>query len=114
MSSSGVVVHINEASQNKHLAVLRNIENLLREMPELPTELVIQGDAIAMALAEENPSRQRLEALLDQGLTVSVCHNTMRAKGVEEKDLLAGTLVVPSAMGRLVAQQQAGFAYIKP
>ena len=83
-------------------------------MPELPTELVIQGDAIALALAEGNPSMQSLQALLDQGLTVSVCHNTMRAKGVEEKDLLPRTMVVPSAMGRLVTQQQAGFAYIKP
>lgn len=114
MPSSGVVVHINEESLKKHHAVLRNIKNLLREMPDLPTELVIQGDAIGLALAEGNPSMEDLQALLDQGLTVSVCHNTMRAKNIAEKDLLPRTMVVPSAMGRLVTQQQAGFAYIKP
>ena len=114
MPSSGVVVHINEESVKKHQAVLRNIKNLLREMPELPTELVIQGDAIPLAMAKGNPSIKDLRALLDQGLTVSVCQNTMRAKGIEAKDLLPRTVVVPSAMGRLVTQQQAGFAYIKP
>lgn len=114
MSSPGVVIHINEGSASKQEAVLRNIKNLIREMPELPVELVVQGDAISIALMEANPYREEVARLQDQGLVVSVCHNTMRAKHVGEADLLPRSLVVPSAMSRLVAQQQSGFAYIKP
>ncbi len=114
MPSSGVVVHINEDAPGKQQAVLRNVKNLMDELPELHTELVIQGNAISLALSEGNPYLQELKDLQERGLIVSVCHNTMRAKHIEESDLLSHALVVPSAMGRLVAQQQAGFAYIKP
>ncbi len=114
MPSPGVVVHINESSSAKQGAVLRNVKNLIREMPDLPVELVVQGDAISIALMKSNPYLEEVQNLQEQGLQVSVCHNTMRAKHIDESDLLPHAMVVPSAMGRLVTQQQAGFAYIKP
>ncbi|OLZ10487.1 DsrE family protein [Sulfobacillus thermosulfidooxidans] len=110
----GVVFHVNDASSQKQRAALKNISNLLAEMPEIPVELVVQGDAINLVVSNETTLAQELAALQQQGVVIAVCHNTMKAKGVTEAELLPGMTIVPSAVGELVRRQRQGLAYIKP
>lgn len=113
-NSLGVIFHVNEADPNKQRSALRNIENLLAEMPSTPVELVIQGAAIDLVVAETSPWPQELEALQQQGVTVAVCGNTMKANHLKETDLLPGMTIVPSAVGELVRKQREGLSYVKP
>lgn len=109
-----VLFHVNDAAGAKHQAAVRNIANLLREMPELEVELVVQGEAITMAKEKESSVRSELASLQQQGLKIAVCHNTMVAKGVQPEQLIANVVIVPSAVGELVRRQGEGAAYVKP
>ncbi len=111
---TGAVFHINESSSAKQRAALRNIINLIAEMPDLPVELVVQGDAINLVVTTETELAEELRTLQDRGLSVAVCHNTMKAKNISAQQLLPNLTIVPSAVGRLVTRQQEGFSYIKP
>ena len=48
--NTGVVLHLSEASADKHRSVLRNALNLLPEVePGTPIEVVVHGEAISLA-----------------------------------------------------------------
>lgn len=108
------VFHMNDESPAKHLAVCRNIQNLLAEMPDAEVELVVQGDALPMVLQKETTVADQVARLRQKGVTVAVCRNTLRAKNANPEDLLPDLVVVPSAVGELVRRQGEGMAYIKP
>ncbi len=110
----GAVFHINDASVNKQRSALKNIENLRAEMPDIPIELVVQGEAITMVVDRETALKPELETLPQEGVTVAVCRNTMRGKGISSEQLILGVEIVPSAVGELVRRQKQGMAYIKP
>ncbi len=110
----GALFHLNESSPDKQRTALRSIHNLKTEMPDLPIELVVQGDAINIVVAKTSILAGEIHELQQNGLSVTVCRNTMLAKHVQESDLLPNMTIVPSAVGRLVQQQQKGFSYVKP
>lgn len=61
-----------------------------------------------------NPSRLVLEALLNEGVTVLLCQNTMRSNGWVKADLAAGVKMVPSGAVTVIDLQESGYSYISP
>ncbi len=110
----GVALHLSEGSPDKHRAVLRNALNLLPGLePGTPVEVVVHGEALALAL----PGAAAGEALAQAraaGVGLAVCRNSMRSAGVDDADLVPGAVVVPSGVGHLVARQFEGWAYLRP
>jgi intracellular sulfur oxidation DsrE/DsrF family protein len=111
---TGVVLHLSEASTDKHRAVLRNALNLIPELePHTPIEVVMHGEAIRLALPDQVTAGALAEAL-DADITLVVCRNSMRSQNLTEDDLVPGAVVVSSAVGHLVARQSQGWAYLRP
>jgi intracellular sulfur oxidation DsrE/DsrF family protein len=111
---AGVVLHLTEASADKHRAVLRNALNLLPELePGTPIELVVHGEAIRLALPGQETAAALAE-VLDAGIALVVCRNSMRSQNLTDDDLVHGAVVVPSGVGHLVARQGQGWAYLRP
>jgi len=111
---SGVVLHLTEESADKQRAVLRNALNLLPEVePGTPIEVVVQGEAICLALPGQVTAGALTEAL-DAGIALVVCRNSMRSQNLRDKDLISGAVTVTSAVGHLVARQGQGWAYLRP
>jgi intracellular sulfur oxidation DsrE/DsrF family protein len=114
MTITGVVIHLTEASANKQRAVLRNALNLLPELtPRTPVEVVVHGEAIALALPGQATADALTEAF-DAGITLVVCRNSMRSQNLGDGDLVPGTVTVPSGVAHLVARQSQGWAYLRP
>lgn len=112
--STGVVLHLTEASPDKHRAVLRNALNLLPEVaPGTPIEIVVHAEAISLARPGQVTADALAEAL-DAGITLVVCRNSMRSQQLTDDDLVHGAVVVPSGVGHLVARQGQGWAYLRP
>lgn len=110
----GVVVHLDEESEEKHQAVLRNVGNLVADLGELTAvELVAHGPGIGLCLAE-SPQAESLRELIGRGVVVAACENTLESKGIGPDQLAAGVLTVPSGIGELVRKQQQGWAYVRP
>ena len=112
--AAGTVVHLDEDDQTKQSDVLRNVRNLLEALDDgSPIELVVHGGGISAALAA-SPLVEHLQKLINRGVLVAVCNNTMQAKEVSADELIVGAHVVPSGVAELVLRQREGWAYLRP
>ncbi len=110
----GVVVHVADADLAKQVAVLRNARNLRADLgPGTPIELVVHGPAVGM-LRSEGQHRGAVAALLQDGVALAACQNSMRSLAMDSADLTPGVDVVPSGVGHLARRQLAGWAYLRP
>lgn len=91
---------------------------------QLDIHLVLHGDAAKFLLIEEtyrmaidDPFAANLNAaitqdLLDLGVSVEICHSTMRSMGWTAPDVLPGVTIVHDGYTRLIELQNDGYAYI--
>lgn len=109
-----VVVHLDEGEPAKHQAVVRNMGNLLEDLGEgAQVELVAHGPGVALCLAD-SPHTGALRALIDRGVVVAACENTLAAQGIDRSRLAEGVVTVPAGIGELVRKQLQGWAYVRP
>lgn len=114
MKETGVLVHLDEASPEKHASVLLNITNLLNELgDETQVELVVHGPGLLAVIAVA-PHSAKVSELLHRGVTVTACANTMRGMKISIDALVDGVQVVPSGVAELVRRQRQGWAYLRP
>lgn len=111
---AGVVYHLNNAATEYHRAALRNVRNLLDDIPGLAIELVLHGDAVIAAVGSLSHVTDELVDLQRHRVVIAVCQNTLRQKQIPESALIAGITLVPSGQGELVRKQLEGYAYVKP
>lgn len=106
------VVQLNTAEPEKIGSVLQNITNLYAALgPETQIEMVVHGPGIEVATA---PASGPLADLLEDGLSVCACRNSMDSKGLSETDLAEGVTVVASGVAHLVTRQSEGWSYLRP
>lgn len=91
---------------------------------QLDIHLVLHGDAAKFLLVEEtyqmainDPFAANLNAkvtqdLLNLGVSVEICHSTMRSMGWTPPDVLPGVTIVHDGYTRLIKLQNDGYAYI--
>jgi len=60
-----------------------------------------------------NPNEKVVRELLEHGVSVEICHSTMKGKGWTGEDLLPGVTIVHDAYTRLIDLQQHKYAYIR-
>ncbi len=112
-STYGVVVHVDESDPDKHESVLRNVANLLDAEDSISVELVAHGPGLS-AVLRDSAHADRLRELLDRGVQVAACANTMRSQDIAEDQLVPGSHVVPAGIAELVNKQRDGWAYVRP
>jgi intracellular sulfur oxidation DsrE/DsrF family protein len=112
-AGAGVVVHIDEPGEAKHQAVLRNVANLLDDLPGTTVEVVAHGQGIGLCLAD-SPVAKTVQGLLARGVIVAACENTLTGLSIERSALAAGVVTVPAGVGEVVRKQREGWSYLRP
>lgn len=91
---------------------------------QLDVHLVLHGDAAHMLLKDEryqwvvndpfsvNLNAKIVQDLINLGVSVEICHSTMRSKGWKFEDVLPGVTIVHDGYTRLIKLQNDGYAYI--
>lgn len=93
---------------------LANVENLLGDDSVTMAEVVVVVNGRGLLLAtDESEHPDRVTALLDAGVSVRACENSMDALDVAEDDLLPGIETVPAGVGELSRLQADGVGYIR-
>jgi len=59
-----------------------------------------------------NPNEHVVEGLLSHGVSVEICHVTMKSKGWSADDILPGVKIVHDGYTRIIDLQQQGYSYI--
>ncbi len=127
-----VVYHINYDNPKKQRGALRNIQNHINAVgaDNLDLKVVLHGNGLSLLLKPEALARVKkakhanagtLESAIDtlrhQGVSFSVCNNTLRGRKIDlERDLYEVTEAdrVPSGVAELAKLQAQGYVYIKP
>ena len=110
----GVVVHLAEASAERHRAVLQNLRNLHAALGVgVPIELIAHGPGVDLLIGASGEARS-LNAVMDLGVRVHACNNTLNARGLVGGDLVSGVGVVDSGVAHLARRQFDGWAYLRP
>ena len=60
-----------------------------------------------------NPNSKVVNELLNHGVSVEICYQTMHSHGWTAEDILPGVLIVHDAYTRMIDLQQRGYAYIR-
>jgi len=111
-----VLAHVTSADSTDWKAALRNVSNLYRNeavpTPAAQLKLVVNGDAVRNLLAG-SPEADRVARMIDEGIKVEACRNSLRRHGYAEADLIDGVDTVPSGVAEVVRLQRHGVAYLK-
>ena len=110
-----VVVHVNFAESGRQGHGLKNIANVLKEVPEARVEVVCHGAGIGLVERSRTENSEAVESLIRKGVRFVACENTMRRLAIRKEDLLPGVGTVPSGAVEVIRKQQReGYAYFKP
>ncbi len=128
-----VVYHVNYDNPKKQKGALRNIQNHINAVgaENLDLKVVMHGNGLSMLLEPDalkmvpkfkkaNATDQQqatIANLKNQGISFSVCANTVKGRKVNVNDMLYDVDkadIVPSGVAELAHLQKFGYAYIKP
>lgn len=76
--------------------------------------LVVNSGAVLLLKKENAEIGGLLAEACERGLSVRVCNNALKAKGIRPDELYPQCSVVPAGIVELVRLQGEGFAYVKP
>ncbi|MHB1614876.1 MAG: DsrE family protein [Actinomycetes bacterium] len=108
------VFQINDGDPERQLGVLRNLGNARADLgPDARLALVAFGPGITLTTGASGLAEE-VSGLLDAGVEVLACANSMRAAGLADDALLAGVSVVSSGVGEIVRLQHDGWSYVRP
>lgn len=110
------IYQLNSDDDKKIKATLKNIQNALddqRLKGKIQIELIVHGGGVALYM-KDGPYQAELEALLNKGVILAQCENTLRERKIGKQQLWPFVSFVPSANGELIIRQADGWAYIHP
>ncbi|KZN23218.1 hypothetical protein A4G99_14270 [Haladaptatus sp. R4] len=109
------VFHHSNDDPERHDRVLGNMANLLDdETISLDAVALVANSGGLSLLLKDSPYQERVETLLNRGVSFKQCHNTIDGTNITSEDLIDGVELVPSGVGELTRLQHEGYAYIKP
>jgi len=115
LADQHVVIQISEGDPFKQKIVLNNVANMLKHYgpDRVQIEVVAYGPGLRL-LFDDNANKDRINSMMQQGVTFSACSNTMANMGKGKGDLIAGARSVPGGVVQIMERQDQGWEYIRP
>lgn len=109
-----VLFHLNEEVRAE--GAFRNIENLLEDIGEenIKVRLVVHSKGVYPFKKDRNVHHKVLMSLIDKGVEIAVCTNTLENLHLKLDDFIPGVELVSSAVAEIVRKEGEGWLYIKP
>lgn len=95
---------------------IRNINNALNDprlAGKIKIELIAYAGGTAINLKENNYGDQ-LKALVERGVIVAQCHNSLVEQKISPDKIYDFIAIVPTGNGELILRQAEGWAIVKP
>lgn len=115
MKAYRLAMHVDKEDGSLSVA-LKNSVNFAAALKgtEFEMVLVVNSKAVALLKKDNVEFDKSLEEACSHGLSVRVCNNALREKGISPDQLYPQCTVVPAGIVELVRLQAEGYAYIKP
>ena len=108
------VFHLSTDSSDKVSEMLGNIKNLWDDdgADMESTAAVLNADAVKIA-EQESEASEFLEPMVEAGLDLKICSNSLSGIEADRDDMIEGIEVVSSGVGELNRLQEDGYNYIR-
>jgi hypothetical protein len=94
------------------LANARNVRHDLGP-DKVEIEIVVYGPAIRM-LEMDSDWHDRVTQVIDEGIRVIACENTMKSMKLTRNDMLGGVEFVKTGLAHVMQRELEGWAYARP
>jgi intracellular sulfur oxidation DsrE/DsrF family protein len=110
-----LVLQVSENDPANWNLALNNAENVQQALGKdnVQVEIVAYGPGLNM-LKGESKVAGRLNAALDNNVSLLACGTTMRKMKLTKADLAGGVNVVPGGVVHIMQRQSEGWNYVKP
>jgi intracellular sulfur oxidation DsrE/DsrF family protein len=109
-----IVFEITSADTADHRTVLRQVNNVLKDVPGTKIEIVCHGPAIFMLVKDKTVLSSVMEELKNkENVSFAACNNSMKKNNLDVSQLVTVATVVPNGVMEVVSKQEDGWSYIK-
>lgn len=108
-----VVMQVTEGDSLTQLAVIGQVRNIKKQLPDAQIEVVCHANALDMLLKAGSKVASHITELTTQNVRFAACENTMARKKATREDLVPGADTVPSGLVEIILKQEEGWSYIK-
>lgn len=110
-----LLIQISDENPKVWGLALANARNVRHDLgpDKVQIEIVVYGPAIRM-LEAESDWRDRVTQVLDEGIRVIACENTMATLGLKRDDMLGGIDFVKTGLAHVMRRELEGWAYARP
>lgn len=112
----GVAVHVTSNDERDWRMALRNLANLVNDdsvsTPPDAMRLVVNGPAVRFLLASAADA-DKVVRMVEAGVTVNACSNSLERFDHEPSDLAAGVEPIQSGVAEVLRAQKRGNEYLK-
>lgn len=109
------LVHLVSGDESEQETSLAIVENLLEDESGTIDDVAIVAQAGGIdAITTNGDANEQVQSLLEQGVAVKACSNTMEMKDMDESDLVEGVETVPEGAVEVTRLENEGYAYMRP
>lgn len=108
-----VIFEITSSDTADHRTVLRQINNVLKDVPNTRVEVVCHGAAIFMLVKDKTVLGEMMQDLKTKNVSFAACNNSMRKNNLTPDQLVPVANVVPNGVMEVVTKEEEGWSYIK-
>ncbi|CAC12138.1 conserved hypothetical protein [Thermoplasma acidophilum] len=102
---------INVTEMEKANGTIKSAFNLLKDDPSAVIEIVFHADAIGFLSDPGN--RNAILEMLESGMDVVACRNSLVSKRIDERSLMDGVRIVNAGIYEVLKKESEGWLYIK-
>ncbi|MFZ1909828.1 MAG: hypothetical protein WAU52_12170 [Burkholderiales bacterium] len=110
-----LLIQISDENPKVWGLALANARNVRHDLgpDKVQIEIVVYGPAIRM-LEAESDWRDRVTEVIDEGIRVVACENTMASMKLGRDDMLGGVEFVKTGLAEVMRRELEGWAYARP
>ncbi len=109
-----IVFDVTSHEESAQQSAIRHLKAMSADYPDSKFELVIYGESLPMVLKKNSSTSNDILQLVDKNnVSIKVCEGTMKRKGVDKSQLIAGIDTVPDGILEIIDKQGQGWGYIK-
>ncbi|MBX9851575.1 MAG: DsrE family protein [Cytophagaceae bacterium] len=112
MNDYKVVFQLSDNKEQVYKSLIRQIENVEKAILSIQIEVVAHGPGVDF-LREDVKLRNVLLDLVEKGIKLLACQNTLNDKGLIPSELVPSVETIPSGIAHIIIRQNEGWSYIK-
>lgn len=116
-----IVFHLTDAAPQQAKLVMTNVQNTITGFGGMPNfealEVVVHGPAVKNFVSDniEPDLKESVDKLVAQGVTLTICGNTMTKMNIDKSRLASGCSIAnQGGVVRIIELQEKGYAYMRP